>query len=75
MPKKTKNKAWVDACAKAEEALSALIELQLEYQNDYDEMSDSQQESKRGEELADICNLDLEGALGTVHEANEVEAT
>jgi hypothetical protein len=71
--KKPEHQLWIDSCAKAQDAIEEIIGLQQEYQGEYDEMSERKQESKKGELLSAICDLDLEGALATIEEAGLVE--
>jgi len=70
---KPEHQLWIDSCTTAIAALEELIALQADYQSEYDDMTESQHESKRGECLDAICTLDLEGALDTVRTAAELE--
>jgi hypothetical protein len=70
---KPEHQRWRDLCADAQAALQELGELQADYQNDYDEMTERQQESQRGQLLSAICELDLASALETVEEAADIE--
>ena len=60
---------WTNACKRAEAALNELVEMQLEVQNVYDDMSERQQGSDRGVELSWICDIMLEDALISVQDA------
>jgi hypothetical protein len=70
MPKSTSRAArWADACANAVAALEALVELQEEYAEWYDNMPEGLQGGATGEKLYEITNLDLNEALSSVQEA------
>jgi hypothetical protein len=71
--KKPEHQLWLDSCAAAQAALEELVALQADYQNDYDNLSEAQQESRKGELLSAICDLNLEGALDAIQEAAEIE--
>jgi hypothetical protein len=71
---KKQNSAWSDACNKAEDAITDLIAMQQEYQNEYDEMSERRQESAKGQKLQEIGELQLESALEIIQEASLLEA-
>jgi len=72
--RKKQNTAWYDACSKAEDAITDMIAMQQEYQNEFDEMSERQQESAKGEKLLALCELQLESALEIIQEAAGLEA-
>ena len=61
---------WADACARASEALGELQDLQQEYSDWKDNLPESLQSSPVGEKLDAVCELDIEGAMSTVEEAD-----
>lgn len=67
--RRSERQRWKEACEFTAGAIEELIELQDEYKGRFDELSERQQESERGEILSAICDLDLEGALSTIEEA------
>jgi len=66
-------KRWQDAAAAAEAAVAALKDVQTEFQEKYDQMSEKQQESEKGERLNMIVEVDLDGAQDIINEALGVE--
>jgi uncharacterized protein (DUF3820 family) len=76
-PKKSKQKSrperWAEAAANAGQALSDLQELQEEYQNWFDNMSENLQSGATGDLLQAICDLDISGALDTANEAENID--
>ena len=75
--KKQKNPSratrWADACTRANDALSDLVELQGEYSDWKDGLPENLASSPVGEKLEAVCDLDLEGAQSTIEEAEGCE--
>jgi hypothetical protein len=63
-------KRWAQEATAAVSAIEALVELQQEYQEWYDNLPENLQNSPVGEKLQAICDLDLEGAFSTLQEAD-----
>lgn len=64
---------WQEACSQAINALDTLIELQSEYQDWLDNLPENLQTSAVGDKLQTVCDLDLQGALDTVNEAESAD--
>lgn len=67
---KSRPARWGDAASDAMAALEELVDLQSEYQEWLDGLPENLQSSPVGEKLQAICDLDLQGALDTVSEAD-----
>lgn len=76
-PKATKARGksarWQQAAAAATEALEELQELQSEYQDWRSNMPENLEHSTTAEKLDEVCDLDLEGAVGTAQEAEALD--
>lgn len=70
---KTPAARWKQYCSDAYEALSRLKEVQEEYQDWYDDMSDSQQESGTGEQVQAVTEIDIEELLSNVEDAQNLD--
>lgn len=64
---------WADACSRATDALSELVELQEEYQEWLDNLPDNLQSGTLADKLNDVTGLDLQSALDTVSEAEGID--
>lgn len=70
MPKPaTRSARWLDAIGTARQGLEALKELQEEYQDWRDNLPENLDASPTAEKLDTIIDLDVDGALTTVEEA------
>lgn len=72
MPKpkqKSRAKRWEEAVGNAMSALEELCDLQMEYQEWLDNLPENLQSSPVGEKLEAVCGIDLDGAKGSVEEA------
>jgi hypothetical protein len=65
-------KRWNDAAADAQASIQTLIDIQSEYQSVYDEMTEFQEDSDRGQAISAICDLDLDNALAAIQEAASI---
>jgi hypothetical protein len=70
---RSRPKRWNDAIQYAEAGLNALVEIQEEYNDWYENLPENLQQSPVGEKLEEVANVDIEGALATLEEASEVE--
>lgn len=64
---------WAEAIAKASEGIDALVELQQEYQEIYDNQPEGLKESPFGQKLEAITQIDLEGAKDAIDEAEGID--
>ena len=64
---------WEKAANDASAALATLKEIQDEYQDRYDNMSDKQQEGDLGVRIAEIIELDIDSAISVVDECISAE--
>lgn len=70
---KSRTQRWQDACAAAQTAIQDLLDLQQEYQDWLDNLPENLQDSALGEKLQAVCDLDLEGAQGTIEECESAD--
>lgn len=61
-------KEWLDEANKAAQSLSVLKELQDQFQEQYDNLSEKAQEGERGTRLAALQDIDIDSAIGVVDE-------
>lgn len=64
---------WDKAASDAVNAVSILKELQEEYQDWLDRLPESLESGTLDDKLQVVCDLDLEGALDTLNEAEAVD--
>lgn len=64
---------WSAACAAANDALSELRSVQEEYEEWRDNLPEGLQNGPTGEKLEAVCDLDIESAVDTINEAEEVD--
>lgn len=64
---------WSAAIGKAREGIEQLKELQEEYQEWFDSMPENLQSGPTGEKLEEISNLDLDGAMDVLEDAEGLE--
>lgn len=64
---------WVYHCSNAIEALQALVELQQEYEEWRDNLPENVQDGPTSDKLYEVCDLDIQGALSTVEEAEGMD--
>jgi hypothetical protein len=57
----------------AQDAIEELLQIQSDYERDFEELSERQRESTRGEAMQEIINLQLQNALEIIQEALETE--
>lgn len=67
---KSRPKRWAEACSKAVEALTDLVDIQSEFESWKDNLPENLQQSTLGEKLETLCDIDLSGALEIVNEAD-----
>jgi hypothetical protein len=70
---KSRPKRWQEAVSAALDALNQLKEVQDEYENWRDGLPENLQSSALGEKLEAVCDLDIQGAIDTVSEAESVD--
>lgn len=66
-------KRWADAASRALAALEELKDLQGEYEQWRDGLPDNLQQSTLAEKLDEVCDLDLDSALDTAGEAENID--
>jgi hypothetical protein len=64
---------WAEAVGVAQTAIQKLLDIQYEYQEWYDQLPENLQSSPTGERLESVCDLDIDGAFGTLEEADGVD--
>lgn len=72
---KTQSRAarWADAASRALAALEDLKGLQEEYEEWKDNLPENLAGSALGEKLEAVCDLDIEGAIDTINEADGID--
>lgn len=73
MKKISRATRWGQAAADAVHALTELQEVQQEYQEWNDNLPENLRGSALGEKLDTVCELDIEGALDTVTDAESTD--
>lgn len=73
MSSKSRSARWADACIAATVALQDLKEIQDEYQEWLDNLPENLQASPVSEKLQTVCDLDIDGAIDIVGEAEGVD--
>lgn len=58
---KTEKRRWIELVNEASSALSQLIDMQGDLQNDFEEMSETRQESEAGQLVQRLVDIDLAG--------------
>lgn len=71
--KKSRSIRWNEACITASLALADLKDLQDEYREWRDNLPENLSTSAVAEKLDDICDLDIDGAIDTVSEAEGLD--
>ena len=71
--KQSRADRWSEAASTAKQALEELHEVQQEYQEWLDNLPENLQQSPVGEKLTTVCELDIEGAMSTVDEAESAD--
>jgi len=66
-------KEWLAEANAAASALATLKEMQDEFQEQYDNLSEKVQEGEKGTKLSAITDLDIDGAISIVDEILSVE--
>ena len=69
----TRADRWAEAVGVALTAIQNLLDIQYEYQDWYDKLPENLQSSPTGERLESVCDLDIDGAFGTLEEADGVD--
>jgi len=70
---KSRTDRWREAAAAAVAALEQLREVQEEYQEWLDNLPEGLDQSAVADKLNEVCDLDVEGALDTCNEAENVD--
>lgn len=70
---KSRSTRWSEACIAASIALQDLKDLQDEYQDWLDNLPENLQSSAVSEKLEAVCDLDIEGAIDTVSDAEGMD--
>ena len=70
---KSRPQQWQEAASQAINALSDLQSLQQEYQDWLDNLPENLQSGNLAAKLEEVTNLDIEGALDTVQEAEGMD--
>ena len=74
MPKRlSRAERWQVAAMHAHDALTNLYEIQQEYQEWYDNLPESLQNSSTGQKLEAVCNIEISGALESAQEAVDAD--
>ena len=68
-PLKSRPERWSAAASTAESAVQELVDIQQEFSDWKDNLSENLQNSPVGEKLETICNIDLSSAADAVSEA------
>lgn len=71
--KQTRSDRWNLAAGEAESGLASLLDVQQEYQDWLDNLPENLQNSALGEKLQAVCDLDIQGALDTINEAQGLD--
>jgi len=66
----SRSQRWGEAAGDAIGALETLVELQGEFEEWKDNLPEGLQQSAMGEKLEAVCEIDLQGALDAVQEAD-----
>jgi hypothetical protein len=64
---------WSAAVGQAKEGLEALLELQGEYESWKGNLPESLESSPVGQKLETVCDIDLQGSLDTLEEAESAD--
>jgi hypothetical protein len=70
---KTRQELWEEAAQKAVDGLQEMIDMQAECQEEYDKLSEKQQEGEKGDGYSEILNLDLQTPQGEIEDARDLE--
>jgi hypothetical protein len=73
MNKQTKQQRWDAAVAAAMTALDELVEMQQDYQQIYENMNDSLQQTPYGQKLSEMENLDIQSLRDGLDELDGFE--
>lgn len=71
--RQSRSSKWHEACSKAREALSELVDLKSEYEEWRDALPENLQSSALGEKLEAVCDLDIDAAVDVIEEAEGLE--
>jgi hypothetical protein len=72
-PRESRAARWQRLAGEAEHDVEELISMQQEFQEAGDSQPDGLQDGPFAQKCNEICDIDLEGALGTLQEASGVE--
>jgi len=70
---KSRTQRWSEAASAAVSALEELQSIQEEFTEWKDNLPENLQQSALGEKLETVCDLDIEGALSTVQDADSAD--
>jgi len=73
MAEKSQWERWQDACQKADAVLHELKDIQEEFESTYEDMSEKQQETEKGQRLETITDLPIDDAIGVVEDCINAE--
>jgi hypothetical protein len=73
MPKNNKKQQWEKAVEAADAAIQQLIDMQADYQEEYENMTDEDQGGDKGQVLSVIIDLELQSAMDTIAEARDAK--
>lgn len=71
--KESRSKRWARASSVARDAVSELLDIQSEFEEWRDSLPENLQQSAVGEKLETICDLDIQGAMDTLDEAENTD--
>ena len=69
----SRTEAWVRLCIEALDALSDLESLRSEYEEILDNVPENLLSTRYAEKLQEVLDIDIEGALDIINEANCLE--
>jgi hypothetical protein len=71
--RQSRAKQWADACAQAKSALEDLLDLQQRFESWRENLPENLESSALGQKLDAVCDLDIEGAISIIDEADGLD--